>query len=234
MTTPPEVTFEPTETLKRDLFGVIDRGVAIVDGSRIPATRRHLSKAPLPLRPIARMLASREARAMLRLEGVDGVPWILARRRAYHLRTWIDGSPIDRAPPADPEYYAEALRLLRRIHRAGVTHNDTHKEPNWLVREDGSPALLDFQLATRHRRRSRWFRLCALEDIRHLLKHKKKYCPHALTPTQRAILKRRSWPARYWRRFGKPIYRWFTRRVLKWRDDEGRGMLDQPPSKSGD
>lgn len=222
-----EIEFTVHEVLKKDLFGVIERGFAIVDDHEVPATRRHLAVAPLLLRPVARLLASREARALDRLGDVDGVPHLLARRRAYHLRTWIDGSPIDRAPPTDPRYYADALRLLHRIHGTGVTHNDTHKEPNWLVRDDGSPALLDFQLATRHRRRSRWFRLCALEDIRHLLKHKKRYCPQALTTRQRAILKKKSWPARWWRKTGKPVYRWFTRRVLKWRDDEGRGMLDE-------
>jgi len=218
--------FQPEETLKQDLFGVIERGQARVDGDTIPATRRHLARAPWWLRPVARLLAAREARALLRLGEIDGVPHLLKRERAYHLRTWIDGHPIDRAPPTSPGYYSAALRLLRSIHRAGVTHNDTHKEPNWLVRPDGSPALLDFQLATRHRRRTRWFRLCALEDVRHLLKHKKKYCPAALTARQRTLLKQRSWPARWWRRTGKPVYRWFTRRVLKWRDDEGRGMLD--------
>lgn len=218
--------FVPDEVLKKDLFGVIERGTAHIEGRDVPAVRRHLARAPLLLRPVARLLARREARALERLDAVDRVPHLLARRRAFHLRTWIDGEPIDRARPADPEFYAEALRLLHHIHGAGVTHNDTHKEPNWLVTAAGRPALLDFQLATRHRRRSRWFRLCALEDIRHLLKHKKKYCPEHLTERQRTILKQRSWPARWWRRSGKPVYRWFTRRVLKWRDDEGRGMLD--------
>jgi len=219
------MAFEPRETLKKDLFGVIERGVAAVGGEEIPAVRRHLARAPLLLRPVARLLALRESRALEQLHGVDRVPHLLLRQRAFHLRTWIDGEPINRARPTDPAFYADALRLLREVHRAGITHNDTHKEPNWLVTPEGRPALLDFQLATRHRRRSRWFRLCALEDIRHLLKHKRKYRPDTLTARQRTILRNRSWPARWWRRAGKPVYRWITRRVLRWRDDEGRGTL---------
>lgn len=229
MTPPPPMMspppFEANEVLKADLFGRIERGVAQTEEGPQPAVRRHLAAAPLWLRPIARLLARREARALERLRDVPSVPHLLARTRSAHLRTWIGGEPINVARPTDPGYYAAALRLLRQVHAAGVTHNDTHKEPNWLMREDGSPALLDFQLASRFKKRTRWFRLLALEDVRHLLKHKKKYCPSALTARQKALLERRSWPARWWRRTIKPPYRWFTRKVLRWRDDEGRGML---------
>ena len=191
-----KTAFEPGALLKKDLFGVIERGVANVDGVAVPAVRRHLALAPVLLRPVARLLARREARAMERLSRVHGVPHLIARHRDFHLRTWIDGEPLNRAGAADPAYFAEALSLLKAIHRAKITHNDTHKEANWLMTPEGRPALLDFQLAGRHRRRSSWFKLCALEDIRHLLKHKRKYCAHALTPRQRAILAHRSWPAR--------------------------------------
>ncbi len=216
--------FEGEETLKRDLFGVIERGVVTVDTETVAVVRRHLAKAPLLLRPVARLLAAREARAMERLADVQRVPHLLQRARSHHLRTWIDGAPMNLSGPKDPRYFSAALKLLGELHRRGVTHNDTHKEANWLTTPEGLPALLDFQLASRHRRRSRWFRLCALEDIRHLLKHKRKYCPEALTARQKRILSQRSWPARWWRRAGKPAYTWFTRRVLKWRDHEGRGM----------
>src|SRR5690606_32414288 len=107
-----------------------------------------------------------------------------------------------------------------------VTHNDTHKEPNWLVTESGEPALVDFQLASRFRRRTRWFRLLALEDLRHLLKHKRTCYPASLTAQERSLLARRSWPARWWRRLAKPPYLWLTRHLLGWRDREGRGFVE--------
>ena len=107
-------------------------------------------------------------------------------------------------------------------------HNDLAKEPNLLVRDDGSAAFIDFQLAWHSRCRGRLFRAAAREDIRHLLKHKRKYCPDSLTSRERALLKRRSWPARAWRRTVKPLYRWLTRKVLKRRDDEGRGTRNGP------
>jgi serine/threonine protein kinase len=127
------------------------------------------------------------------------------------------------ARPRDRAYYREALRLLRRLHAAGVVHNDLAKEPNWLVAPDGAPALIDFQLASRPRRRGRRFRALAYDDLRHLLKHKRTYCPEALTARERAILARRSCPAAAWMRTGKPVYLFVTRRVLGWSDREGAG-----------
>jgi len=219
--------FQVEEVLKADLFGRIERGIVRGEGDPIPAVRRLVVAGPLWLRPVARFLARREARALHRLSGLSHVPHLIARDRSGPLRTFVPGRPLQEVAPTDPEFYAQARRLLIRMHRKGVTHNDTHKEPNWLVDADGQPALLDFQLASCHPRRSRWFRLCALEDVRHLLKHKRKYCPEALTARERRILARRSWVARLWGGTVKRPYRWFTRRVLKWRDDEGRGMGSQ-------
>jgi len=109
------------------------------------------------------------------------------------------------------------------VHAAGILHNDLAKEPNWLVRPDGSPALVDFQLAMRPRHRGRLFRMLARDDLRHLLKHKRTYCPECLTTRQRALLAQRSPIAGTWARTGKPLYRFVTRRLLGWSDREGAG-----------
>ena len=116
-----------------------------------------------------------------------------------------------------------ARRLLQALHRRGVAHNDLAKEANWLVLADGRPALIDFQLAVRGNPRSRWMRLLAREDLRHLLKHKRTYCPQALTPTERRLLGRHSWVRNAWFATGKPVYRFITRKVLHWEDNEGQG-----------
>jgi serine/threonine protein kinase len=130
---------------------------------------------------------------------------------------------MQQARPADPAYFREALRLLRRLHAAGVLHNDLAKEPNWLVTTDGRPALVDFQLAARPRLRGVVFRTLAYDDLRHLLKHKRSYCAPRLSERQRRILARRSIISGAWARTGKPIYRLITRRLLGWSDREGAG-----------
>jgi hypothetical protein len=94
------------------------------------------------------------------------------------------------------------------------------------VTPDGRPALVDFQLASRHRGRGGWFRLCRLEDVRHLLKHKRTHLPGALTARERALLGRKSWFARGWEVLVKPVYLFVTRRLLRWRDREGEGQRD--------
>jgi hypothetical protein len=215
--------FEPKEVLKTDLFGRIELGAAPAPGGPLPAVRRDFRAGALWLRPVAAVLARREARALGWLTPLEGVPRLVDRGRGRFLRSYLDGRRLAEVAPRDPEYFVEARRLLRRIHALGVTHNDTHKVHNWLVTPEGRPALVDFQIAGRHAARTRWFRLCALEDLRHLLKHKRRFCPEALTAREHALLARRSWIARGWLATVKPVYMVVTRRVLRWRDDEGRG-----------
>jgi hypothetical protein len=223
--------FRPDRPLKADVFGRIERGWW-QDGpasAPLPAVRRDTRPAAWWARPFARWLLAREAAALVALERIPAaagrVPRLLHRGRGALVRTWLDGRPLQEARPVgDVAYFRAARRLLLALHRAGVVHNDDAKEPNWLVAADGGPALVDFQLASRHRRRTRWFRLLAREDLRHLLKHKRSYCPAALTAAERALLARPSGPARLLRAGPKRAYNWFTRRVLGWRDDEGTGL----------
>ena len=208
-----------TETglLKKDLFGEIRRTGQAAD-CRI--VRDAGSAAPW-LRWLARRLLKREAEVLAALADVDGVPELYEVTRDRLVRGYVDGEPLHRARPDDPAYFAAAARLLRRLHRSGVAHNDLAKEPNLLVRPDGSPAFIDFQLGLFAPRRGRLFRMAAYEDIRHLLKHKRTYRPDRLTRREHAILAAPSLPARVYRRTLKPAYVFVTRRLLGWADREG-------------
>ncbi len=104
-------------------------------------------------------------------------------------------------------------------------HNDLAKEPNWLVRDDGRPALVDFQIAWTRGRRGPLFRLLAREDLRHLLKHKRTYCPEALSARQRAILQTPAAHSRFWRATFKPVYKLVARRIFGYWDNEGKGRV---------
>jgi hypothetical protein len=209
--------------LKSDLFGT----VAVVErrtGSGVErVVERDTRHARRWLRLLARRLAAREARALRALRGIDGVPEFHGFDRGVLTRGWLDGEPMQRAQPRDPRYFRDAFALLRRLHRAGVAHNDLAKETNWLVRPPCSPGLVDFQLALVSRRRSRLFRTLAREDIRHLLKHKRTYCPTCLTSRELRILATPSLLNRAWTSSGKRAYTFITRRVLGWEDREGAG-----------
>lgn len=211
---------QPAELLKSDLFGRI---LLVHPADGAPYIWRDMAAARWWVRPLARMLARREARVLRAAAGVSGVPRLLhLDRNALH-RSYLDGAPMQRARPTDPAYFRAAQTLVFRLHRAGVVHNDTAKEPNWLVRPDGSPALIDFQLAGRSRHRGRFFRVLAREDLRHLLKHKRTYAADHLTQRQRAILARPAWTSRFWKATVKPVYWFVTRRILRWSDREGAG-----------
>ncbi len=221
-TTPPRDDREPREiaALKADSFGRI----ALMQGPDGPFVRRDLRHVPRWLRLPAWWLARREAAGLDAVRGMDAVPQLLRWDGKRLDRSYMAGAAMYQNPPrGDVAWFHSARRLLRELHRRGLTHNDLAKEANWLVREDGSPAVIDFQLASRGHPRSPWIRLLAREDLRHLLKHKRTYCREALTPVERRVLRRRSWLREAWFATGKPVYRFVTRRVLKWEDNEGQG-----------
>ncbi len=204
--------------LKSDVFGTITRmGDSVVRDARAA-------------RPWARRLAlhlmRREHRALTRLalgSGVQGVPTVLDFEPGRLTRSWIDGSPMHLAKPRDPVYFRQAARLLRRLHAANVIHNDLAKETNWLVTRDGSPALVDFQLAMTLTKRSALTRALGHDDLRHLLKHKRSYLPEKLTAREKRILATPSLASRIWMSSGKKVYLFITRRIFHWRDREGAG-----------
>ena len=193
--------------LKQDLFGRI---VRLENPGAMPLIMRDLEPARPWLRWLARHLARRETRALMHLADLDGVPRVVRAERNL-------------TKPRDLAYYRSAMQLLRQLHRRGVVHNDLAKEPNWLVTDSGEPALVDFQLAMRRNRRGRLFRALAHDDIRHLLKHKRSYLPERLTARERRILATPSIVTRVWMASGKRVYRFITRRVLRWSDREGAG-----------
>jgi hypothetical protein len=205
--------------LKSDLFGTVRQAM---DGGR-GFVLRDTRTAPWWAAWLARSLCRREARALARLDGLPGTPRLLAADARSLRREWIEGTPMQLAQPCDPAHFRAARALLARLHRRGVAHNDLAKEPNWLVTPEGRPALVDFQLALVAPRRGRLFRALGREDIRHLLKHKRRYCPGRLTARERRILATPSLFSRTWGAAGKPAYLFITRRLLRWADREGAG-----------
>jgi len=208
-----------TKLLKKDIFGCVEQ----VESGSGTAIRRDTQGAALPVAWLARALMRREARALAMLDGVNGVPELMDIDRHSLCREFIDGQPMQDARPTDINYFHAAAKLLRQLHRAGIAHNDLAKEPNFLQRPDASPALIDFQLATISPRRGRLFRTLAREDIRHLLKHKRTYCPASLTAREKRILSTPSTLNKIWMNTGKPMYLFVTRRILGWQDREGAG-----------
>ena len=205
--------------LKKDLFGEI----RLSSHSGEAVVVRDSAAAATGLRWLARRLLHREANALAMLEDIEGFAQVVRLDRDCLMRSFLDGKPMQRGKPTDPAYFKDAARLLRKMHRAGIVHNDLAKEPNFLVRPNGKPAIVDFQIAWASPNRSKLFRLAAREDLRHLLKHKRTYCPQQLTCRERTILATPGFVALAWSNTFKPVYQFVTRRILGWADREGAG-----------
>jgi AMP-binding enzyme len=209
--------------LKRDLFSTIERGRFRTDDGEVDAVLRHLDDVPWWARPLANELFRRECRALTSAGRLSIAPPLLLAGRRFLVRGWIDGVPLHIAKPyGDAAFFRSAKAALRRLHRSGITHNDLAKEQNWIYAH-GRAYLTDFQLAQFFRRRSLLFRLARYEDLRHLLKHKRRYAPAALTAAERRVLGRKSLITQVWMASGKKVYYAITR-GLNFTDREGRGV----------
>ena len=212
--------------LKRDVFSTIERGYFRTEDGEVEAVLRRIDEVPWWSKALAHLLFRRERRALgAGCHARCGATAFVHAERRMLVRRWIPGVPLHIAKPhGDIGYFRSAKAALRKLHRAGVTHNDLAKEQNWLY-ADGRAYVTDFQLAFcfAHRRTSALFRIARYEDLRHLLKHKRRYAPEALTPAERRVLARKSLITRIWMATGKKVYYAITR-GLNVTDREGRGM----------
>jgi hypothetical protein len=210
--------------LKRDVFSTVERGRFRGEAGEVDGVLRRLDQVPWWSFLPARHLFARERRALALARDLDVGPELLWAGRQALVRGFIDGVALQMAKPVgDVGYFRSAKQALRRLHRAGICHNDLAKEQNWLRGSDGRAYLTDFQLAACFKTRGRLFRIAAYEDLRHLLKHKRSYAPDALTPKERKILARKSLVASIWLKTGKKVYRAITRGLFNFTDREGGG-----------
>ena len=210
--------------LKRDVFSIVERGVYRDGATEVSAVLRRLDEVPWWSYLLARHLFARERRALALARDLDVGPRLLWAGRRALVRGFIDGVALHLArPTGERAYFLSAKAALRRLHRAGICHNDLAKEQNWLRGTDGRAYVTDFQLAACFKRRTRLFRIAAYEDLRHLLKHKRSYVPEALTPMERKVLARKSAISRIWLMTGKRVYWAITRGLFNFTDREGGG-----------
>src|SRR6266446_2406532 len=138
--------------LKRDLFSTVERGRFGTRAGEVEAVLRRIDEVPWWSLGLARHLFGRERRA-LAIAGELGIapPLLFAGRNAL-IRGWIDGLPLHIAKPrGEHGFFRSAKAALRKLHRAGICHNDLAKEQNWLRGRDGRAYLTDFQLAATSR-----------------------------------------------------------------------------------
>ena len=217
--------WEARHVLKQDVFSTVERGRYLTPTGAVDAVVRHLDDVPWWSRPLARLLMARERRVLEQVGPLGIAPPLLFAGDGVLVRGWIDALPLHVAQPhGDVVYFRRAKAALHALHRLGICHNDLAKPQNWMRDRNGRAYLIDFQLASRFRRRGLVFRLAAYEDLRHLLKQKHRFAEHALTPSERRMLARKTLLTRIWMATGKKVYYWVTRGVFRFADREGGGL----------
>jgi hypothetical protein len=213
-----------------------DRARQVVPRIVVKFGRAH-GFAGLPLRWTGEKLADHEQAIYAALAGLDGVPaWVERIDEVTYAIEYVDAPPLDHlGRTAIPDGLFERLReIFDAMHARGVAYVDANKRSNILVREDGSPVVIDFQISLR--RRDDWPRplrgLAAAvvrylqgKDIYHLYKHKRRLRPDELTEAEEALSRHRSGVHLFWRKVTKP-YRSVRRGFL--RKQHAKGHLVSP------
>jgi hypothetical protein len=155
----------------------------------------------LPLLWLGEGLCSHEVSILRRLSNVHCVPKVLSRYgKTGFIYEYIEGSSLDEAKNVSEGFFDRCVEMLKQIHQRSIVYLDMNKRSNILISSDGRPYLIDFQISFHiDRHMLIWPRFAeylknALQkaDLYHLLKHKRRLCPHVLKPQELAISRHES------------------------------------------
>ena len=180
----------------------------------------------LPMDAVGKWLIDREEAMYARLDCIDGIPkWIARINPRCCAIEFIEGSPLDyyKGEELPAGFFDDLLEIIRKVHAKDVAYVDSNKRSNILVKPDGKPSLIDFQISLS--RQPKWifpFRglldriidYFQTKDIYHICKHKRRMTPDELTPEENAISRRRGGLHGLHRRLTKP-YRALRRGYLE-------------------
>jgi hypothetical protein len=244
VTVPGRGAYRLRRVFKHDFFAAtcLYEGAGSADPPRIVVKyARTQPFCGLPMEWLARLMREHEAAVYHALENLEGVPAHLGQVGAdgYAIE-YVEAAPLDHLD-APPEGFFDRLRaLMERIHARGVAYTDANKRSNILVRPDGRPVLVDYQISFRRRDDLpvplRWlsrrlFAYVAERDIYHVLKHKRRMAPGELTDEEEALSRRRGGLHRVHRRLTKGwrhVRRGLLRRLHR------KGTLQSPTAEMED
>ena len=180
----------------------------------------HAGCDPLFAALLGKLLTRREARALLKLDSVVGVPRLLGQSgsRALYMQ-WLDGISVKEALAQEtdwPKFLAELENTLREIHAQGVAHCDLRGLSNILIGPDQIPYIIDF--ASCFFSGSRWnfirgwvFRRFCEADRQALLKLRQRVAPESMNTADAELIEHSGVFNRAMRRIGQGI-----RKVSLW------------------
>ena len=157
----------------------------------------------LPLRWLGRWLWRREMRFAQAVGDVPGVAHVIGRLgKSGLIREYIPGQNLREYLAENrvkDDYFQQLKETLALVHARGIAHNDLNKPENILVRENGSPVLIDFQIAVQSRTRlpivghlgRAVLRYLQRMDYYHILKHHGRHSPATMSAADRVTSQKR-------------------------------------------
>ena len=169
---------------------------------------------------IGRFLVWREAKALRRLKGVQGVPVLY--RIVDGIALIMEKIPgrnleeVEREQSMPKAFFDEMKDLVDRFHQRGVAHCNLKRAPNTLVGPDNTPYIIDWGAAIFHSE----FRVFPLhlvyrrflqDDYMAIIKQKLRHCPEAVSPEESACYSRQSRMELLIRRMRDRLREWLQR-----------------------
>ncbi len=182
----------------------------------------------LPLRWLGRWMIGHECRIYEKLDGLaPAIPVYLGRLDAVSFAMeYVDAKPLDHCDEPPAGFFDRLVELFQAVHGCGVAYVDSNKRSNILVRPNGEPCLIDFQISQRRTVLTWWFiRYLQRKDIYHTLKHKRRMAPDELREDETAASHRSGLLHRIHAKVSK-FYRRARRKFL--RKKYQSGTLDSP------
>ncbi len=204
----------------------------------------------VPMAWMGRLLGGHEASLYEELDGLEGVPqWLGRWGETGIVHAFVEGHPLQREERVGDDFFPRLERLLDELHRRGIAYVDLEKRENILVRADGAPGLIDFQIAWKWAghdagRRQGLQRLIPGElgdvllkklqqgDRYHVLKHRRRHRPDTMTTGQLAASYRCGWSIELHRRASWPFTA-LRRAVLKRLTGRSRSPKQDGPEFAG-
>ncbi|HNX27546.1 MAG TPA: hypothetical protein PKK48_09090 [Phycisphaerae bacterium] len=187
---------------------------------------RECRLGPLPMKWIGCAMVAHECDIYGAMSGMDGVPVFIGRLSPTCFAIeYIDGEPLDYfdCPPAG--FFDRLREVFGQMHRRGIAYVDANKRSNIIVRLDGRPVVIDFQISLR-KKASTFFlwpfiKYMQGKDVYHILKHKRRLSPSELTSEELEISTSRTGFHWLHRKLTKP-YRALRRRFLNRKYKKGQ------------
>lgn len=142
------------------------------------------------------ILIRREAGALAKLNGVEGIPPLIGRIDRYALAmAHVSGVSLDQkdVTPPGSEFYTDLRRVIDDMHGRGVAHCDLRSRGNVMLGDDAKPYVVDFAACVFRGRGInpffRWlFGQFVLADRNAVLRIKKRLSPEFLTEEDKVEL----------------------------------------------